>query len=394
MNTKLGLSIFLAMMVFQSFAQNSAYQMKGNDKATTIDFLSSYYNQDGDNAAVTGGVGTEELTDIANVVVVNVPFDSINSVSLTLGADFYTSASTDNINSNPSSASSKDLRQYGTVTYSRKKLHKGETYSIKVGGSTEYDYTSVYFGLTYAKEFNEGNSELSLNAQVFRDNWELFLPVELRGQTNVPTTLRNSYNFQANFAQVLNQRMQFSISAEAIYMEGLLSTPFHRVYFSDQLLPDIERLPDSRLKIPVGIRFNYFPVDALVIRSYYRFYMDDWGLQAHTFSLETPVKVTDWFTVSPFYRYNTQNAVDYFAPFAEHNSTEEFYTSDFDLSGLTSHKVGLGFRIAPLYGIGRFKVSKKKLFQFKNLEIRTAYYKRSTDLRAFIVSMGLNFEIK
>ncbi|MFT4665582.1 MAG: hypothetical protein ACI8YQ_003527 [Polaribacter sp.] len=394
MNTKLGLSILLSMIAFQGFAQNSEYQMKGNDKVTTIDFLSSYYNQDGDNAAVTGGVGTEELTDFANVLIVNLPFDSINSISVTLGGEYYTSASTDNIDNNPSSASSKDLRQYGTVSYSRKNLRRGETYSAKVSGSTEYDYTSVSFGLSFAKEFNEGNSELSLNAQMFRDNWKFFLPVELRGKTFVPTSLRNSYNFQATFAQVLNQRMQFSISAEAIYMEGLLSTPFHRVYFNDQSLPDIERLPDSRLKIPVGIRFNYFPMDALVIRSYYRFYVDDWGLQAHTFSLETPVKVNDWLTLSPFYRFNTQNAVDYFAPFSEHSSTEEFYTSDHDLSGLTSHKIGLGFRIAPLYGISRNKWFHKKTLQFKNLEVRTAYYKRSTDLTAFIVSMGLNFEIK
>lgn len=375
-------------------AQNSDYQMKENGKEITIDFLSSYYEQDGNNGAVTGGIGTEALQDFANVVVVNVPLDSINSVSVTGGADYYTSASTDNINNNPSSASSRDLRSYGTISYSRKNLRKGETYSAKVGGSTEYDYTSISFGLTYTKEFNEGNSELSLNAQMFRDNWELFLPIELRGQTNVSTSLRNSYNFQATYSQVINKRMQFSISAEAIYMEGLLSTPFHRVYFKDQLLPDIERLPNSRLKIPVGIRFNYFPLDALVIRSYYRFYIDDWGIQANTLNLETPVKVNTWFTVSPFYRYNTQKGADYFAPFAIHSSTEPFYSSDFDLSTLSSHKLGFGFRVAPLYGLSRMKLSKKKILQFKTLELRTAYYKRSTGLSAFIVSLGLNFEIK
>lgn len=392
-NTKIILTIFACWFSLHAFAQNNEYQMKGNDKTVSIDFLSSYYQQDGNNGAVTGGIGTEELQDFANLVVVNVPLDSINSVSATLGADYYTSASTDNINNNPSSASSRDLRQYGTISYSRKNLRKGTTYSAKVNGSSEYDYTSVSVGLSYTKEFNEGNSELSLNAQMFRDNWELFLPSELRGEVTLPSTLRNSYNFQATYSQVLNRRMQFSISAEAIYMEGLLSTPFHRVYFSDQLLPDIERLPNSRLKIPVGIRFNYFPMDALVLRSYYRFYRDDWGVQAHTFSLETPLKVNDWLTLSPFYRYNTQVSADYFAPFAVHTTNEAFYTSDYDLSDLSSYKVGLGFRIAPLYGLSRMQVL-KKVFQFKTLELRTAYYKRSTGLTAFIVSLGLNFEIK
>ena len=32
-----------------------------------VDILSSYYSQDGDNAAVTGGIGTEELNDFAKI---------------------------------------------------------------------------------------------------------------------------------------------------------------------------------------------------------------------------------------------------------------------------------------------------------------------------------------
>ena len=55
------------------------------------------------------------------------------------------------------------------------------------------------------------------------------------------------------YAQVINQRLQLLLSAEAIYMTGLLSTPFHRVYFADQNKPDIERLPDNRLKIPLSL---------------------------------------------------------------------------------------------------------------------------------------------
>ncbi len=35
-------------------------------KVEEINFVSSYYTQDGNNSAVTGGIGTEKLTDIAN----------------------------------------------------------------------------------------------------------------------------------------------------------------------------------------------------------------------------------------------------------------------------------------------------------------------------------------
>ncbi|RMG82582.1 MAG: DUF3570 domain-containing protein, partial [Bacteroidetes bacterium] len=369
-------------------------QMKANDDQVTLDFLSSYYHQDGDHGAVTGGVGTEKLTDVANVFVVNIPLDSVNAVNITGGADFYSSASTDRIDNNPSSASSSDLRTYGTVSYSRKNLHKGETYVAKIGASSEFDYTSFSGGLGWVKEFNEGNNEFHVKAQVYRDNWSLIVPIELRGSTSIPSSRRNSYNAQATFAQVINKRMQFLISGEAIYMDGLLSTPFHRVYFQGESLARIEHLPDSRLKIPIGFRFNYYPADILILRAYYRFYTDDWGITAHTFSLDTPVKLSTALTLTPFYRYHTQTAADYFAPFGTHTPDDTFYTSDYDLSALDSHKIGLGFRIAPLYGMGGLKIGNDKLLHLKSLDFRTAYYHRSTGLNAFVGSLHLSFVFK
>lgn len=386
---------FCLGMTQVGFSQTDGYQMKKNTKEIEIDFLSGYYQQDGNNAAVIGGIGTEKLTDASNIIVVKVPLDSINSLSGTFGADYYTSASTDNINNNVSSASSKDVRAYGSIAYQRKNLKQGSTWGARAGFSIEYDYSSIQGGLSYSKEFNEGNSEFSLSAQAFIDRWSLIYPSELRGEVSLPQSDRQSYNLQMGFAQVINKRLQMHLSVDAIYMKGLLSTPFHRVYFADQLSPDIERLPGSRLKLPVGLRLNYFPFDNFVVRSYYRFYWDDFGIRAHTLSLETPIKLSNTFTISPFYRYNSQTASDYFAAFAVHNSTEEFYTSDYDLSELSSHKVGVGFKYAPLYGIGRAKVPwTKKLFMFKSVDLRSALYRRDTGLDAFIISLGLSFGIK
>ncbi|MEZ5044407.1 MAG: DUF3570 domain-containing protein [Saprospiraceae bacterium] len=377
-------------------AQDAKYKMKGNDKEITADFLMSYYDQDGNNAAVTGGLGTEKLEDVATLIVLNIPIDTTQSLAASLGADFYSSASTDNIDNNVSSASAHDLRVFMNLGYAKKNLRKAETYGIGLGFSNEYDYTSISANLSWAKEFNEGNSELNLKAQAFLDRWETIFPIELRQEVSVPTNGRQSYNFQAAFSQVINRRMQFSVSGELIYMKGLLSTPFHRVYFQDQNLADIERLPDSRLKIPIGVRLNYFPIDEFVLRSYYRYYWDDFGINAHTLSLETPIKLNPVWSVTPFYRYHIQTGSTYFAPYGEHLSDELFYTSDYDLSALSSHKFGMGIKLAPLYGLARMKspIGKEKMMIMKSLELRGAYYQRSTDLKAFIVSLGLSFGVK
>jgi hypothetical protein len=390
----------------------SSYQMKANTNEIEANFLSSYYNQDGNNSAVTGGVGTEALTDFANVFIINVPIDSINSVSLFGGADSYTSASSDNIDSNVSSASMEDTRGYGTLSYNRKNLKRSETYGIRAGYSKEFDYQSFSTGLSYTKEWNEGNTELNFTGQAFFDKWlgqehsteliypEMWFPGDLTSNNYQKLTNpnRNSYNAQLFLSQVLSTRLQIGVSAEIIYMSGLLSTPFHSVYFADKedLEMDIERLPSSRLKIPFGVRLNYFPLDFLVLRSYYRYYTDDFGINAHTFEFETPLKINSSFTVSPFYRFHTQTASKYFAPKNEHLSTETYYTSDYDLAGLNAHKYGVGLKYYPTFGLLRSQpiFNTHGVFMFKYIEIRSAIYQRSTDFSAFNISINLGFGFK
>jgi hypothetical protein len=387
----------------------SSYQMKANTNEIEANFLSSYYNQDGNNSAVTGGIGTEALTDFANVFIINVPIDSVNAVALFGGADSYTSASSDNIDSNVSSASREDTRGYGTLSYNRKNLKRSETYGIRAGYSKEFDYQSFSTRLSFTKEWNEGNTELNFTGQVFFDKWlgqehstELIYPElwlgDFLGYQKLTNPNRNSYNAQLFLSQVLSTRLQIGVSAEIIYMSGLLSTPFHSVYFADKedYALDIERLPSSRLKIPFGVRLNYFPLDFLVFRSYYRYYTDDFGINAHTVEFETPLKINTSFTVSPFYRYHTQSASIYFAPKNEHLSTETYYTSDYDLSGLNTHKFGVGLKYYPTFGLLRSQpiFNTHGVFMFKYIELRSAIYKRSTDFSAFNVSINLGFGFK
>jgi hypothetical protein len=183
-----------------------------------------------------------------------------------------------------------------------------------------------------------------------------------------------------------------SLSGEVIYMNGLLSTPFHRVYFQNQSKPRIENLPGSRLKFPIGLRLNYYPTDNLILRSYYRYFSDDFGIHAHTLEFEIPVKLGQNWILGPFYRYHTQTQSDYFKPYGNHQISNQYYSSDYDLSKLNSHKVGISIKYSPVYRIGSMKVLTKMLL-FDEIEIRGGVYSRTPDLNAGIVSMRLGFKI-
>ena len=371
---------------------------------TEVNILGSYYQQDGTHGAVQGGIGTEHLTDVTPTIILNIPLDTVSRLTANIGADFYASASTDRIDGVQglylSTPSSSDTRIHADFGYSRENKARHRIVGLGAGVSKEYDYFSVNVVGSWAKASQDGNREFSAAGQVYIDQAKLIYPTELRtGQMLVPTDKRQSYNLSLVYSQVISQRMQVAVSTELVYQHGLLSTPFHRVYFREPGItaPRVEQLPQNRFKYPVALRVSYFASDFVQLRGFYRFYNDNFGITAHTFELETPVKVTPFFVLYPFYRYHTQTAAKYFAAYAQHSISDEFYTSDYDLSAFSANKYGLGLRYSPVYGISRFKTpfrngqGGRKVAKFKSLDLRYAYYQRNINFNANVISFDLAF---
>lgn len=368
-------------------------------KIDEVNFITSYYHQDGNNSAVTGGIGSEKLDDFGNSIDLQLSrFDKKNNkhtFGVELGIDVYSSASSDKIDPTTiSSASSKDVRISPSLNYLKENAKNNTALGGGVSFSQEFDYTSIGANVLFAKATKDKNREFSAKASVFLDTWSVILPVELR---NIETDYkykqgdnapRNSYNLALGLSQVVNQRLQVSILTDIGYQTGLLGTAYQRVYFGDNGNNAYsEKLPDNRFKLPVGLRANYFLGDKFILRSFYRFYTDSWNLTAHTAELEIPYKITPFVSVAPFYRFYSQSGVDYFKPYKEHllSDNSEFYTSDYDLSKFTSHLFGLNFRMVSANGL----MGVKKL---NVVELRYSYYNRSTDLTSHLITLALKFK--
>lgn len=448
---------------------------------TEVDFLLSYYNQDGTHSPVSGGIGSEKLTDVASNIVVAVPLNDDDVLTFDVGISTYTSASSSNINpfnatgasggrggdddkiykdkatsaSSPygtpwqasSGASKSDQLASVSANYSHSSDNRNNLWNADVSFSNEYDYTSIGFGGGYTKLFNEKNTEISLKANAYLDQWRPIYPTELHEYSlygvnfqnigyfaNVPVldqngnpstnylpssfsnyskANRNSYAASVSFSQILTKKIQLSVFMDLLKQEGLLGTPYQRVYFADkanyyigqgqyipvygsyenkgvyQLADDKERLPNTRFKIPIGARINFYINEYVVARAYYRYYQDNWGIQAHTASIELPIKLSSSFTAYPMYRYYTQTASDYFAPYEQHLSTETFYTSDYDLSKFVSNQYGLGFTYTDIFTRARIFV-----LGLKSIDLRLNHYQRSDGLSANIASFGFKFEVQ
>ena len=368
-------------------------------KIDEVNFITSYYQQEGNNSAVTGGIGSEKLDEFGNSIDLQLSrFDKKNNkhtFGVELGIDVYSSASSDKIDPTTiSSASSKDVRISPSLNYLKENAKNNTALGGGVSFSQEFDYTSIGANVLFAKATKDKNREFSAKASVFLDTWSVILPVELR---NIETDFkykqgdnapRNSYNLALGLSQVVNQRLQVSILTDIGYQTGLLGTAYQRVYFGDNGNNAYsEKLPDNRFKLPVGLRANYFLGDKFILRSFYRFYTDSWNLTAHTAELEIPYKITPFVSVAPFYRFYSQSGVDYFKPYKEHllSDNSEFYTSDYDLSKFTSHLFGLNFRMVSANGL----MGVKKL---NVVELRYSYYNRSTDLTSHLITLALKFK--
>jgi len=475
------ITIVVLFISFMSFSQTTNTEYKKRVLETTeVDIITSFYTQDGDNASVTGGIGTEKLTDLATSFTVSIPLndDDVLTIDATISA--YTSASSSNLDpfdisgasgdgedddrsshiskeiatnaASPwvesSGASKGDVWKSLNISYSHSSDDRNTILGANANFASEYDYASIGLGGSFTKLFNKKNTEFSVKANIYLDNWKPAYPTELDSylddnqnlndghfqgidildqngniidknsstiwtpfkSTLIDDTSRNTYSVSVSFSQILSKKSQLSLFFDLVQQNGWLGNPMQRVYFSDrdnyfignassipnytsptnkdvfQLADDIERLPDSRLKLPIGARFNQYINEVVTLRTYYRYYYDDWGITSHTVNIELPIKISDTFTFYPSYRYYTQTAADYFAPFEQHTSTEEFYTSDYDLSEFNSNQFGIGFSYTDIF-------AKRHIWKLglKSVDLKYDYYERNTGLNAGIISLGFKF---
>jgi hypothetical protein len=390
--------IFGNQLKAQDTVQDSSAYKKQKLKIEEVNFISSYYTQDGDNSAVTGGKGTEKLNDIATTIDVHISkFDKKNhkhSLVAEIGVDSYTSASSDKIDPNTvTSASYQDVRVYPSFNYTFENEEKNYNLHAGISGSAEFDYTSIGVNAGFTKLSKDKNREFSIKGMAFFDTWKVILPVELRNNpsdneaSHLDSKPRTSYNLGLALSQVINKEFQIALLADLGYQQGLLATKFNRVYFQeDPLVVKSEKLPDTRLKIPFGLRANYFLGDNIVLRSYYRYYWDDWGINSHTISFEPSFKFSPFNSISIPYRFYTQSAADYFKPYQQHSILDELYTSDYDLSKFNSHMIGLSYRVLDS-GNGIFHIKR-----INSLELRYGYYTRDNGLNSHIITLALKFK--
>lgn len=409
--TVVGLYFGLLSAFAQSYNVDTTSYKNQNLKLEEVNLVSGYFNQDGNHSAITGGIGSQKLSDVSNVFELKfVKQNEINNkytLDFEAGFDHHTSASQAYVNP-LGTARGWGNRFYPSVNW---QVEKGNGVTIGVGTSlsTEVNYHSVGLDFTLGKTSKNKNTDINFKGQAYFDHVVLIEPTEfvpkpvVTGPTTyttasgniisssgqiikvrIPRTPRYTFSGSLTLSQIVNKNFQVALIAEGVAQQGYLGLPFHRVYFTDGS-EKIENLPSTRFKLPLGIRMNYFLGDKIILRSYYRYYVDDWGIKAHTASLEVPYKVSPFVSISPFYRYYTQTASPYFAPYEQHKVTDTYYTSNYNMSAFNSQFFGVNIRITPEKGVLNIPF-------FNMIDLRYGRYSQTTGLQANNVGINLRFK--
>lgn len=209
-------------------------------------------------------------------------------------------------------------------------------------------------------------------------------PKELRYRQWYDTYRRFSATVISSLHIDVNQKTNLSLYTSVAVQRGLLSTSFHRIYFSNDSLA-VEQLPTERYKFSAAGELRTFIRQNNISRTSLSLYADNFGIKAISIEEELLRKIRPGIYIGPFARGYAQSASRYFDKIRKHTFGSEYYTSDFDLSAFLSWQAGISLDLYPVKRWLHF-------FPVSRIGLRGSYYQRSDGL--YYISSALLFTLK
>lgn len=211
--------------------------------------------------------------------------------------------------------------------------------------STESDYTSVFVGARGEIDVAQKNATLGLGVGLGRDKISAAsaqgpsmptLDCEL-GVVDTECGL-TSYVLFASASQVLGKNAVIGLTYDLAKLDGYQSNPYRTALADDGIAP--ERHPTERLRQAVAASLRYhYPVSQTTLIGAYRYYRDNWKINAHTPELRIIQAVGRSADASVRYRFHAQDAAFFYQdryPTTD-IAMERYLSDDVKLDEFTGH---------------------------------------------------------
>lgn len=309
--------------------------------------------------------------------------------------------------------------------------HEWDEAAVNLGGgiSQEPDYNSAFGSLNGRLDFNQKLT--TLNAGLSYTNSDInalinptFSPYvdksyyASRGQINLEanrvglpseflTGNRQDWSVHLNLAQVANKDLLLESGIGYIRSTGFLGNPYKAVnmvfvntgeapadvgpdgvtpLWAPQVEAALERRPEERDQGIWDMRLVQYVHDLdASFHAGYRFFIDGWGVSAHTFDMDWVQPVQGW-VVTPRFRYYSQEAADFYQPYFLFSGAAPTVDgpggiSRFNLAGVPLSAYTSDYRLSAYGAISTGLTIAKQVGRAVGFEAGFEYYTHAGDLR-------------
>jgi len=285
-----------------------------------------YHSYDGGGVEVTGPSILVRKGDNKNF-----------SLSANYYADSISSASIDVVTQGSPYSEQRD-QWSGSIDY----LHADTTMSLGYTNSDESDYKADTYSVSLSQTMFGALTTLSLGySRGFDDIFDNTRPGFKESADH--------QNYHVSLSQVLTKKLLLSLNYDAVTDEGYLQNPYRNVLvLNDPLDPDAgfnfntpETYPNTRTSNAVSANLIYHLPYRAALKSSYRYYTDDWDINAHTAELGYIHPLRSQWVIELRYRYYTQTEADFYRDIFQYPNQQNFMARDKELSEFSDHTLGL-----------------------------------------------------
>jgi hypothetical protein len=249
------------------------------------------------------------------------------------------------------------------------------TLSVRSGFHLEEQFRSVTLGGGGTRSFADDNAVLSISLNQVLDWFDKY---DFKGN-RLARVFRSSTNLNLGLSQLLSPTTIASFNYGLTVQSGELGNTWNAVPLPGRMYGG-EILPRMRQRHAfVGRIAQWLPWNG-AMKFFYRFYVDDWGLQGHTWEAELHQRLASWLYLRANYRYHWQSGVDFYTEMGK--NSDALRTADSDLAPFTAQSVGI---------LAAVDVRFVKRLRDLHLDFGYERYFRTNSLTANIYTCSLGF---
>ncbi len=259
------------------------------------------------------------------------------------------------------SSASPETRKQGDLRFG----YDWDEASLDVGAGTsaENDYNSSYGNVSGRLDFNQKLTSVNFGTSYTASNTEAMLDHDaapyiekstfgtrvqsLPNGVKLVTGSKQDWSGSLGLTQILNKSALVEGNVSYTASSGYMANPYKTVavlfvdpnqklgasgQLNGSMLAFLEQRPGERNQWTESLRYvqHIEPFDASLHLDY-RFYHDDWGINAHTLSADWIQPIGKSWSVTPRVRYYSQNAASFYTPYVV--SKQAASTVTFDVNG-------------------------------------------------------------